>query len=356
MKAKYYAGLDIHKKTITICMKDKEGKIIRQSTIKARPQSIADWVAEAPKPFSVLMEATLFSGWIYDEFKKYSKDVRAGNPAQMSYIAKSKHKDDKLDAEKLADLLRVDMVPEVTMLPTEARNVRNLLRYRNWLVKETTRFKNKISNQLMSHGIEYEDRRLHGKRYFTEFVGGLKENPDLATILKMSRNQMDMLITFERASRKLIYEHPGIEERVDMLMTIPGVGEITALSWALEIWEPKRFTANGAISYCGLCQGRNSSAGAEKSGPISKMRNKRLQWVLVEAAKAAIFKKKSKRLTEIYESVRSGKHHNAATIAVARQLVKWLLAVDKRGTSFIDYEYVSKTDTESYPPSARIEF
>lgn len=351
MKKKYYAGLDIHKKTITICMKDKEGNIVQQSTIKSRPQSIADWAVKAPKPFSVLMEATLFTGWIYDEFKKYSKDVRAGNPAQMNYIAKSKHKDDRLDAEKLADLLRVDMVPEVTVLPPEVRKVRNLLRYRNWLVKETTRFKNKISNQLISHGIEYDENRLHRKRYFSELVGGLNGNHDLMQILKMSRSQLEMLITFERESRKLIYGHPGIGERVDMLMTIPGVGEITALTWALEVWEPGRFTANGAISYCGLCQGRNSSAGVEKSGPISKMRNKRLQWVLIEAAKGAVFKKKNRRLTEIYDSVKSSMHHNAATIAVARQMVKWLLAVDKRGTEFIDYENVSPAD-EKIPITA----
>ena len=71
-------------------------------------------------------------------------------------------------------------------------------------------------------------------------------------------------------------------------MSIQGVGEVTALSWALETGEPQRFSRiSQAISYCGLCRAQNNSAGKEYRGPISKKRNQHLQWVLVEAAKLA---------------------------------------------------------------------
>ena len=71
-------------------------------------------------------------------------------------------------------------------------------------------------------------------------------------------------------------------------MTIPAVGPITALTWALEVGEVKRFSSiKKAISYCGLCGDEKSSAGIRKRTPISKQRNKHLQTVLVEAAKMA---------------------------------------------------------------------
>ena len=81
---------------------------------------------------------------------------------------------------------------------------------------------------------------------------------------------------------------PFLAERVERLMTIPAVGPITALTWALEVGDVKRFSSiKKAISYCGLCGDEKSSAGIRKRTPISKQRNKHLQTVLVEAAKMA---------------------------------------------------------------------
>lgn len=120
------------------------------------------------------------------------------------------------------------------------------------------------------------------------------------------------------------------------MTTIPGVGEITALTWVLEVWDPTRFgNYKKAISYCGLCSGQNQSGDQEKRGPLSKQRNKRLQWVLIEAAKVAVHRVKDPKLVSIYQETAARKNKNAATVAAARQMVKWLMAVDKRGTAFV---------------------
>ena len=80
-----------------------------------------------------------------------------------------------------------------------------------------------------------------------------------------------------------------IRDRVEGLMTIGGVGELTALTWVLEIGDPGRFASiRQAISYCGLCSAQRESAGQEKRGPISKKRNKHLQPTLIEADKLAL--------------------------------------------------------------------
>ena len=121
--------------------------------------------------------------------------------------------------------------------------------------------------------------------------------------------------------------------RVQRLMTIPGVGEVTALTWVLEIGDPSRFSTRQAISYCGLCSAQRESAGKETRGPISKKRNKHLQTILVEAAKLAPHW--NPHLEQIHARELTKGNRNRATLAVARKLVTYLLAVDKTAMDFI---------------------
>lgn len=116
-------------------------------------------------------------------------------------------------------------------------------------------------------------------------------------------------------------------------MTIDGVGEITALTWVLEVDDPTRFSkVKQAISYCGLCSAQRESAGKSQRGPISKQRNRHLQTVLIEAAKLA--PRWSPALAEVHAREIDKGHRNRATLAVARKLCAFMLAVDKRGTDF----------------------
>lgn len=124
-----------------------------------------------------------------------------------------------------------------------------------------------------------------------------------------------------------------IRERVQRLMTIPGVGEVTALTWVLEVGEAERFTSvRQAVSYCGLCSAQKESAGKERRGPISKKRNRHLQTVLVEAAKLAPLW--NEQLAEVYARELERGNRNRATLAVARKLVAYMLAVEKSGADF----------------------
>lgn len=105
------------------------------------------------------------------------------------------------------------------------------------------------------------------------------------------------------------------------------------MGYSLEIAEPHRFrSARQAISYCGLCSAQHESAGKEQRGPISKKRNKHLQSMLVEAAKIALLW--NEQLAELHEKELAHGNRNRATLAVARKLVEFMLAVDRRGTGF----------------------
>jgi transposase len=142
---------------------------------------------------------------------------------------------------------------------------------------------------------------------------------------------------FQAVQKRLVEtlrDNELIRERVRRLMTIPGVGEVTALTWALEIGDPDRFrSVRQAVSYCGLCSAQRESAGKEQRGPLSKKRNKQLQTVLIEAAKLA--PRWNPQLASVHAKELEKGNRNRATLAVARKLVAYLLAVDKRQADFV---------------------
>ena len=112
------------------------------------------------------------------------------------------------------------------------------------------------------------------------------------------------------------------------------MGRITALTWALEVGEVKRFASiRKAISYCGLCGAERSSANTVQRTPLSKQRNKHLQTTLIEAAKLA--PRYSPALALLYDRERQKGNANRATLAVARKLVAYLMAVDRRQEHFL---------------------
>jgi transposase len=330
-----YIGFDIHKKTISFCDKAQDGTILEEGTIPALRNKLLAWAKARPRPWMGAMEATLFTGWIYDLLKPLAQELKVAHPPMLKAIAAAKKKNDKVDARMIADLLRCNLLPECYMAPVAIRDLRRMLRYRNLVVRQTTRMKNRMAGLLMETGVAYNKQRLHGKAYFSELLeGSLQEVPgSVVELLKLSRGQVEFFVAIQRRLLKGLREHPELSQRVMRLQSIPGVGEILALSWALEVGEKDRLPSMArAVSYCGLTSAQHSSAGKEQRGPISKQRNRHLQTVLIEAAKLA--PRYNSQLAAVHERELQRGNRNRATLAVARKLVAYLMAVDKSGQPF----------------------
>jgi transposase len=332
-----YIGFDVHKKSISFCAKAQDGQILDEGTIPARRADLSAWAQARPRPWVGALEATLFTGWIYDHLRPFAEKLKVAHPAMLKAIAASKKKNDRVDGRKISDLLRCDLLPECYMAPSWMRDLRRVLRYRNLVVREATRMKNRIAGLLMETGTPYNKKRLHGKRYFNELLGtlgSLHETPaSVVELLKLSRGQLEMFGTVQQRLLKELRENPALAERVERLQSIPGVGQILALTWALEIGEVERFGSIAqAVSYCGLTSAQRSSAGKDERGPISKQRNKHLQTVLIEAGKLA--PRWNEQLAALHAQELGRGNQNRATLAVARKRVAYLMAVDKSGKPF----------------------
>ena len=334
MAETYYVGLDIHKKTVSYCAKRACGEVIDEGVIPARRKDLVRWAKQLEGQWIGGMEATLFTGWIYDTLKPFAEELKVAHPAMLKAIAVGKNKSDRLDARKIADLTRCNLLVESYMPPPEVRQLRTVLRYRNLVVGQAVQIKNRMAGLLMETGTAYNSKKLHGQRYFRELMSELEGVPDsVVQLLRLSRNGLESLQQLERRLIRGLLGQPLLAQRVELLRTIPGVGIITGLTWALEIGEVSRIPSIGqGISYCGLCQSLNESAGKAQRGPISKKRNKHLQRTLIEAAKLA--PRFHPRLAGVYQKALEEGHANRATIEVARKLVAYLLAVDRSGRPF----------------------
>lgn len=335
MRRYYYVGLDVHKKVIAYCVKQADGTILDEGKVQATRRALTAWVEQMKGPWVGAMEATLFTGWIYDFLRPHAAEVKVGHPLKLRAIVAAKKKSDSLDARTLADLVRCNLFPECYMAPEKMRELRRVLRYRNLLVQEATRMKNKTAGLLMEVGAEYAKERLHGRRYFSELLDHLESVPNsVVRLLRLSRGAQEVFEKNQQWLLKELRDHPAIRERVERLQSIRGVGEVTALTWVLEVGEPERFASvKQAVSYCGLCSGYHESAGKAQRQPLSKQRNKHLQYILIEAAKLA--PRWNPQLADVYDRERErGANPNQATLAVARKLVAYLLYVDRTGNPF----------------------
>ena len=334
----YYIGLDVHKKTISYCVKDVSGGIQQQGTIPATRTNLDGWMKTLPQPWMAAMEATIFTGWIYDHLLPHAAQVKVAHPLMLRAIAASKKKNDRIDAGKIADCLRCDFLPECHMVSTQIRDRRRTLRYRHLLVRQMVQMKNRVSGLLLETGVTHNKQRLHKVKYFREL---LATNPEveesIRPLLKLSRKSIERLQKTDYALVSSLERDPLLKQRLQNLRTVPGVGPITALTWALEIGDASRFhSVKQAISYCGLCGDEKSSAEKVLRTPLSKQRNKHIQHVLVEAAKLA--PKQSHELALVYERAKEKGNVNRATIAVARKMVTYLLAVDRANRPFVPAE------------------
>ena len=264
-------------------------------------------------------------------------ELKVAHPLMLRAIAASKKKNDKIDAEKIADLVRCDLLPQCYMASREIRQLRQVLRYRNLVVSQAVRMKNKIAGLLMESGEEFEKRRLHGAGYFAQLLERIEAPDSVVELLQLSRSSLKMFQAMERRLVRALTANAQLRTRLGCLMSIRGVGEITALTWALEIADPHRFSSIAeAVSYCGLTSALRQSAGKSQRGPLSKQRNAHLQTILIEAAKLA--PRWNPELAAVYERERARSNGNQATLAVARKLVAYLMAVDKAQRPFVAHK------------------
>ena len=314
-------GIDLHKRESQVAVLPDEPTADEPLEEVRVSNTNLDEIAARYEGSEAVLEATSNYYTIYDRLSEYL-DVTVANPLELSWIAESSQKTDEIDAEKLAELQRADIVPESYVPPEEIRSLRALTRGREHLVEERTKWKNEVHALLDQHGVEY-DKKLFtdsGREFLAELTladpGDILLETYLDTIDELTEKIESLRTEIEMRAREV--------PEVELLQTIPGVGALTALQIYAEIGEVERFDrAPELVSYAGLDPSVRESADSRTEGSISKQGNKYLRTAVVQGAWRAVHQGNDQYLGRFYRRLRHQKNkpEKVARVATGRKLL-----------------------------------
>src|SRR3989344_1997006 len=222
-----YIGMDIHKKITVAVAKDIAGKEIVQGKMKNCKEEMAQFLAPFnPEETSIVIESSSVWEHIYTllESLEYKK-IKLANPLKVKAIAHAKVKNDKVDAGMLADLLRANLIPESYVPLAETRRLREVTHTRKMIVKQATQMMNRIHAHFTRRGIEMP-RRTFCKQVVAFVKEQTKEDPVLEHYAAVLESLRERLAVIDTQMHKIANE----KEDARLLMTIPGIGAIRAVS------------------------------------------------------------------------------------------------------------------------------
>src|SRR5262245_44437382 len=150
----FYVGIDLHKKTITLCIVNQQRQVlVRKTFLCCQPVKSGEFFA-ALGPFQAVVEATASYEWLWQLLEPLAERLVLAHPKKLRVIAESTRKSDKLDAQVLAEFLALDMIPEAYRPTPRQRQHRSLVRQREFLRRSTTAVKNKMRRLLSDYNAD----------------------------------------------------------------------------------------------------------------------------------------------------------------------------------------------------------
>jgi transposase len=330
MSSMLYVGLDYHVNGSSLCILDCRGKLVKQFRVGGRWPAVVEAVrglaaegdGRAPGRVAVAFEACGGCGVLYEQLCKAATRVEVAHPGHLRLIFKSKRKNDRVDAGKLARLLYCDAVPRAHIPKAEVRQWRRLVELRRVLVARRTAVKNQLRGLLRTLGLE-SPRGLFTRKGMAA-VGAQAMDDASALERDLLVEELKSASGRVRRVQKELNRRAKDDARVTLLMTVPGVGARTAEAFVAYVDHVERFGRSAQLgSYFGLVPCQDSSAGRERLGHITREGPASVRWLLVEAAWQAV--RKDAGLKAMYERLCGGKDGKAerkkvAIVAVARHL------------------------------------
>lgn len=328
-----YAGIDLHSNNSVLAIIDSKGGKVYQK----RLENNLDVIQKALEPYKSTLSGTVVEStynwyWLVDGLMEQGYSVHLANPTAIQQYNGIKHTNDYTDANWLAELLRLDLLPEGYIYPKEGRGLRDLLRKRCNLVQQSTQnilsLQNSISRQT---GIKVSGSKI--KTLTAEEMSGYFKDENITAAAVSLLNIINMLQTEINRIEKLCLKQAKIKPEFIKLKTIPGIGDILALTIMLETGDINRFKKVGNFSsYCRCVESKKISNGKKKGENNKKNGNKYLSWAFIEAAHFAI--RYNESIKKYYQKKMSKTTQIVAIKTIAHKLARAAYYIMRNGESF----------------------
>jgi len=246
-----YIGLDVHQATISVAVMDSRGKVVMESILETKAATLLEFLAGLRGTLSVTFEEGTWAAWLYDLLKPHVQKLVVCNPRKTALL-KDGNKNDRIDARKLAELLRLDNLKPVYHGETGVRMLRELARSYLTLVKDLTRVMNRLKAMYRSWAIPCAGRDVYYTRHRAAWLSKIRE----AGVRRRAEHlyqQLDMLQHLRQQARRELLAESRKHAITAKLRQIPSLGPIRAALAVALIQTPNRFrTKRQRWAYSGL--------------------------------------------------------------------------------------------------------
>ena len=340
----FNCGIDLHSKQMYACILDAKGHKLVHQNVKGNDFG---YFLKLAKPYlhdlTVVCECTFNWYWLADACWAAGIKFVLAHALYLAHIHGGKNKNDRIDSEKLAHLLRTNLIPPAYVYPAERRPMRALLRQRMSFVWQRSELLTHLSMNQMAQGLAPAAKCGHNREVWEERILEQYENPlhqfaasrDME-IVKAYDHQIELL---DQKLEHLAKAHAERDYR--LLLTVPGIGRVLGLTILYEMDAVTRFpTDKDFLSYSRLVKGSVASAGKVKGLTGGKMGNAYLRWAFGEAA--VIAKRNHPLLTPYAERLVAKRGKFKGNAILASKLARAVYHMLQTGTVF-DAERVVAT-------------
>jgi len=283
---RHYCGIDLHAKTMYLCILDGAGEVLLHQNIQSRPEPFLEAVAPFREQLVVAVECMFTWYWLADLCRQEGIEFVLGHALYMKAIHGAKAKNDKVDAFKIAALLRGGNLPKAYVYPPEMRATRDLLRRRLHLVRRRANLLAHIQNTHHQYNLPVPT----GKVAYKANRAGVAEAFDEADARKSMEVDLLLIEHYDTVIRELELHLVRRAKQHDAqafhrLRSVPGIGKVLALTILYEIHDVGRFERfQNFLSYARLVKCEHGSAGKKLGTGGAKIGNVHLKWAFSEAA------------------------------------------------------------------------
>jgi len=336
-----HVGVDLHQRFCYMTALEARGQIREAGAVANEKGALRRWFRRfRSERVEVAVEACGFWPAFREVVEPEVARLVLVHPQRVKAIASAKLKNDRVDSETLAHLLRCDLLPESWKADRETQARRQQVRLRTTLVRQRTRLKNQVHAVLHQQGLRSPVTDLfgqRGRRWLSEVKLPEQARATVETCLRM----IDHYAAEIQKQNLQLRENANQDERVRWLTTIPGIGECSAMMVLAEIGDLARFSSKEALcSYAGLVPRVRESAGKVTRGGITRQGSRALRWIMVEAAQVAT--RTSPAAKRYYERLRRRKHKHVARVALARKLLIAVYALLHEGEVFDEEKFAAR--------------
>ena len=316
-----YVGLDLSRKRLDWQALDREGERVAIGAVPPDHDGLARLAQRlGDAPALAVIESMSGARFVHDQLELAGWDVRIADAVKARGLAPLACKTDTIDCWVLAELARLDLVPEIWLPDPAVRAERERARFRLHLVKHRSALKNRVHAILFQHGVPNPHRDLFGsggRRLLERLAIPEPWASTVTASLALIDTLDEQIQACERELRRLGADH----RYIPLLTTLPGVAWVLGYTIASEIGDISRFPSpRKLVGYTGLCPRVEQSGERDRRGPLRKNGPNYLRWALIEAAHSAA---RDPRYRPIVERMRARHGRNRgskiAAIEIARR-------------------------------------